>query len=419
MKVQILALLLSCVSLVAMEDPRQGKRAAPDEELQGQSKEPRLAPVQANMYAFNSLPGLPTDIQKILMGYLLDAAGDTLEEQFFNAAQNIRNFLMVNKRYKPLLDDPILAGLIISVLAQVYTNNDVVKAALALNTNAASIWLAAQVANAKFFVTPHKVIVEPQALQGQLFKDQLQAALNYAVANDRIDILRFLVTYSPILANWPVDVTVDNDIDLLPILEAALTQENVALIQLLLKAGAKITDPIVMSVAANVSPFALDQLRVAGIDLRKMFEGESLLSFATSGKMIDYLIAHGLNLNSQNKQGNTPLARAILEYDPQKMKLLLQRNVPLPEKVYARQDDGTVIASSPLAFLLRVPLYARPQILIRMLYLLTEYGANVNEIVTDPTTGVPVTLLTYLKKQPQSTMMSVIINYLMAHGAHE
>jgi ankyrin repeat protein len=262
-------------------------------------------------YPLASLPGLPNELQITLAEYLYNAPGANNEFKLLNAATNIRNLFSLNKRYKELLDDVDLAGKIIQALAQRYTNNDLVNAAITFNTNAASIWLAQQIEQQ--LVGSDGTIVPETTLQADALRlyNDLQRALDFAVNNNRFDILRFLLTYQPILANWQVNTIINNVEDRLPLLEVALYRENAEMVRILLTAGAKITNAIVASAAANDTPFALQQLRAAGVNLNARYDGESLFHFANNEQVIAYLVAQGADINVENNKGLTALQDAL------------------------------------------------------------------------------------------------------------
>lgn len=311
MKLRIILLIFIATHLGSME-PQPRKRGAQEAIEQESQKTQRIQ--QEIIYPLASLPGLPTELQITLAEYLLNAPGANNDFKLLNAATNIRNLFILNKWYKEeLLDDVDLTGKIIKALAQRYTNNDLVNAAITFNTNAASLWLAQQIQQE--LVASDGSIKLIQTLKGDELKlyNDLQQALDFAVNNNRLDILRFLLAYQPRLANWQVNSIKDNVEERLSLLEVALYRENADMVRILLKAGAKITDAIVTSAAANDTAFALQQLQAAGVDLKANYDGESLFHFANNEQVIAYLVAQGADINAENNNGVTALQEALYE----------------------------------------------------------------------------------------------------------
>lgn len=155
MKLKIIVLIFVSFTLMAMQQPR-GKRAAeePIEQLQGEPKTQRDEPGMevetisvspGTQVTAAMLAGVPQTVRDQIFSYLLSAQGATNQIQLINATQNIRNYLMAlnsDRRFRGILDNPTLADQIIKELAKRYTNNNLVLAAQALATDAASKWVA-------------------------------------------------------------------------------------------------------------------------------------------------------------------------------------------------------------------------------------------------------------------------------------
>lgn len=309
MKLRIILLTFITTPLGSME-PQPRKRAVQEAVEQETPKAQRVA--EEFTYPLASLPDLPTELQITLAEYLYNAPGANNDLKLLNAASSIRNFFSLNKRYTQFLDDVNLAGKIIKALAQRYTNNDLVNAAITFNTNAASMWLAQQIEQQ--LVAPDGSMKMIQTLDGDKLKlyNDLQKAIDFAVNNIRVDIMRFLITYQPRLANWQVNAIKDNEEeDRLPLLEVALYKQNPQMVRILLKAGVQITDPTVTSAAASDNAFALEQLRAAGVNLNARYDGESLFHFANNEQVIAYLVAQGADINAENKKGLTALQEVL------------------------------------------------------------------------------------------------------------
>lgn len=324
MKLRILLLVLISYTLQAMEQPPRQKRPASEtvEALQGEPKTQRGEPevVSQQMPAFGPQPtfmGIPQTTREQIFSYLVTARGATQEKKLFNAAENIRNFLMI-KQFKPWLEDVNLAGEIITELAKRYSNNDVVRAAEALSTNAASKWLAEQVKSKAKFI-PAKPIskstLDPKTEADTQFLVDLQNALFNAV--DRIDIgaVRFFLTYQPHLVN-----AVRNNDDLSMLFNAVATGDT-QLVNLLLKNGADpnfiSADPegetsVIQKAAMGNNVEILKALQSAGADITQLdeFDG-NLLGHAGSPEIVSYLAEQGLDVNHRDQDDETPLTNSI------------------------------------------------------------------------------------------------------------
>lgn len=485
MKLKIMLLTFTSFSLFAMENP--GKRLADEtiEQLQGESKTQRRQ--EEAVYPLASLPGLPDELKVAITQYLLDTPGNDDGIRLLNAAQNIRSLFISNKEYKRLLDDVDLAGQIIKELAVRYTANDLVAAAITFNTNAASKWLAQHIRNRKF--NPDGSLKETDKLSEADLKltDDVQRAFDYAADNERVDILRFLIEHQPIFANMLVNTFVNDQPTKLPLLEIAFGKQNAPMLRLLLRSGARITSSIITAAAAQESPFALEHLKAAGVDLNARYDGDFLIHYAYTEPVIAYLVAQGADINAKNSKnrtaleeallaeqfdianrllqhgadpniqnergwtalhlalyknadvatlknilskftnleiaeqdGNTPLALAIIMYNPDAIELLLTRGARLPERVHIVQPNGTVGALSPLAYLLLRPLdNAQVPVFLRVLDLVLASGADPNEIIIDPNLGETSSLLGYVQKKPLNAINRLVSTLLRNYGAHE
>lgn len=81
------------------------------------------------------LEDLPDEIQAHITRFLTQA------KNLKDAATNIRNFSKVNKRFNALINDSVVTGTLINLLAQQFKLVDPISAALALDTPGATQWL--------------------------------------------------------------------------------------------------------------------------------------------------------------------------------------------------------------------------------------------------------------------------------------
>lgn len=487
MKIKILCLLsLGFLSsfMSAMEQPPRDKRTV--QELLTESKRQRLEQGQPESnYPLASLAGLPNELLLLIAENLLENPDMPEAEQLTRAVANIRNLLMSSKKFKPLLDDANLAGRIIGVLAPRYTHGNLVTAALALGTDAASKWLAQEIQE-KLGINPDGTRTEiPSEILNspavQLFISQLQSEFINAIKHDRADVLRFLLTYQPSLANWYIAIDGDEE----SLLEAAISLKKDNIVRLLLKSGAKITDAIVERTVEGGSVELLQELRNRGADITKPYAYEgfksTLMFWVATKQMAEYLVTNGLDINYQNELGDTPLHVAVRDLDNELVDALLELGAKVniqnldgntPVHLAAQQNyiDGlqklidkgaaleiqnaegntpfaeAIISNSYAAalFLLKRGALLPTQVVsedqayspfyfvlthsreipslqnyIELLELMVAQGANVNEMVLNRDTGEPITLLSFFRTEFPSPRNDMIMRFLMIHGAHE
>ena len=101
-------------------------------------------PMEVIVPSLGSFEQLPKEVREIIIKYLVTATGRTQTQKLYNAADAIRNFLTTNTYFKQYLDDYQFIGWIVKNLANRYTGNNLVKAALALGTKRAAQWLASK-----------------------------------------------------------------------------------------------------------------------------------------------------------------------------------------------------------------------------------------------------------------------------------
>ncbi len=107
----ILCLLFIGASSCAMEKRKEPECARACEV----SKKVRLQPALAEKSAFEKLPA---DVQGIFLNLLVTAPGQTDAQMLDIAAQNIRNFMTLNKSFLKYLTDERINGYLIQQLAQ-------------------------------------------------------------------------------------------------------------------------------------------------------------------------------------------------------------------------------------------------------------------------------------------------------------
>lgn len=335
-KLRILLLILMSYATYTMEAPLRGKRPAqqPGETLQGEPKTRRgeVEPIQELKltYPRASLMGIPSDIQKIIFGYLETAAGATTQLRLMNAAQNIRNFLMSSKRFLPWLNDEKLAGTIITELAKRYANNNIVVAAQAYATNAANKWLSDELYKK---LTPIASESEQLAQVSKLY-DYYTSALSNAINLGDVGSMRFLLQNQK--TNPINNIRFFTDGKPESLLLAAVKTGKKDMVSLLLKFGAnpnynyliekgdKEYEDSVMLAAVKTDLEMLKALVAAGGNLNWLNRYEaSLLGFAKNAAIASYLIEQGLDVNQADEDGETPLHLATQKNRVDVVKALL------------------------------------------------------------------------------------------------
>lgn len=351
MKIRVLLLILLCISLNAMEQPRPKRLAEePVEELQGESKtqrgQPGMEPETTRVSSHGAqvtvptLFGVPATIRNQIFGYLTSAKGATKQIQLINAAQNIRNYLAAlnsNQRFRGVLNNKELTDQIIRELAKRYTNNNLVVAAQALATDAASKWVAQEILRNE-----------------EILDDWKKAVLTAVKETSDIGAFRFL-THN-LAPNNKRLIRELEDARFKTLLFGAVDNNNLELVKELLKAGVHPNNPTdvvwkdgvlignLMSLAASKNVEILKALAAAGGDLNWRTSKESnLLSFAGNGQVASYLIQKGLSINDPNQDGFTPLYYAILDGNDDVAKVLLDAGAD-------PNDKESTAGATPLHF---------------------------------------------------------------------
>lgn len=429
MKLRILLIMLISFSLMAMEQPpRAGKRPAAKsaEELQGEPKTHRIEPgaaqpqVVAGLEFQPTMGGIPQDLRDQIFNYLIAAQGGTGQIKLINAAQNIRNYLIGlsgNKQFKQLLYNTELAGQIIMELAKRYTNNNVVVAAQALATDAASKWLA------EYTKQNYRQIVS-----------NLSEALFSAIDQGDLGSIRFLLYYQPVLVSSTIFSQHGQTL-----LEAAVSKSNKDIVALLFKFGANFNGyPIhavhqMMERAAERDLDILKILVAAGGNINQMTaRGSNLLSFAGNADIAKYLIQNGLSVNHRNTYGVTALYFAVLDGKDDVVKVLLNAGADLniidnegkaPIHLAVEKDNANILydllnkgANIELAdgngntpLMLAVKDYK-----LKAAQTLLEKGADVVKYLKDDGTGLSWPLFRYVLSIPYPARMANADPYALA-----
>ena len=250
---------------------------------------------------------MPPEIKQIFLANL--ATAKTGQE----AIENILNLMKVNKAFAAYLNDIQTNSLLIAQLAEKYFNNNPVKAAIALNTKGAKLWLAHYLATAKKAIqvarsplfdalrennTQEVINLINAGLDPNLRDAKLgRTALMVAAGNNNLNLLEFLLTNKAIQINA-------KDKEGLSALIYAARAGNLVAANRLLDAGALIEQ-------ADAKGFTPLHWALHRKHPRLALE----------------LLQHGANPEATDLQGTTPLFEAATHELPEAVKALLNAHV--------------------------------------------------------------------------------------------
>ena len=207
-----------------------------------------------------SISTLPKELREYILSFLVTSEGYTQNARLYKAVENIRNFMMLNKSFKALLEDNRIITVIITELAKRYTGNNKTKAAVILGTKAAGEWL---------LKNPDEIDMYSST---KLFID--------AIKEENKEIINFLLQFVPATVTSSIASRLGEDTPL----NAAIEKNNIPLIDKLLLAG------------APVNPVDL-------LERTPLIVAISLGSYS----LVEKLLRAGADPNSQDLLGTTPL----------------------------------------------------------------------------------------------------------------
>lgn len=407
MKRIILVLMLSGTgSLTGMQSPSKitGKRRG--QELQ---ELPAKSPAVADESEAN-LPDLPLELQTRILYSILNVSGPTNTAKLYKAAQNLRNYMKINKSYYAWLNTPVVVNSMIRDLAKWYTaDNDFIAVVLALATNSASKWLASRIQDA--LAPQEQGQVAPVNQRGMEFILKVLEYLRSAFINTQIDHFILLTQHiEPSRKAWLINnLTISG----LPVLSYLIFNNRTKMFDMLLALDGIDLDredsngntPVIMAVSVKNNP-ALQKLVAQGAQLNVLnVEQETPLMVAIEKQnefavqvlsnhsstdlsaedysddkplhraidignkaILDLLLRAGLpdrlDINAQGFNGDTPLIRATVNGNINFIELLLQNGA----RIDARNDHGETAL-----------MFAAQSEQIGPLMLLIERGAPLNE----------------------------------------
>ena len=269
-----------------------------------------------------TLDHLPREIKSIILQFLLHASGATETAKLYKAAENLRNFMMMNKELALFLDDVSFNGYLVTQLAQRYARRDIIEAALALGTNAASKWLSILHFNKADF-------------------EIIFTKLADAIEAGKLSTINFL--FSSISPEAIANIIHEKDLNDNTLLHYACFAGLDKVTAKLITLGARINlnnlrgdRPLIIASRNGFKNIVL-QLLAAGVDVNKTdAKGETALhKAAASGfhDIVQLLIREHSLIDAKNNEDQTPLYLAVLQGHLPVVKTLLENgaNATLPD----------------------------------------------------------------------------------------
>lgn len=210
------------------------------------------------------LEELVPEIKAEIIKSLTVGEGPNELNRLISAVQNIRALGTGTPAFAFLLYDPKTTDYLIKELAERYTGNNLVRAAIALGTEAASEWVAAK-------------------RNDPAVQSQIESELDKACSENHFDEVKFLVQFLP-----------DGD----PLIRQP-HKKNIPIISATLEGNEKIVDLLVRK-GANVNAKTQD----LHTPLIIAVNNENI-------NLVRYFIKHNANINSKNKIGWTALMYAV------------------------------------------------------------------------------------------------------------
>jgi ankyrin repeat protein len=414
-RIAIILFLINVCNLCGMQSPSKstGKRRGQD------LQEPFAKSIATDKEAELNLTDLPLELQTKIRNFIFNVSGATNEAKLYKAADNLRNFMIVDKSYYAWLNTPLVVNDIIRELAKRYTaDNDFIAVVLALGTNSASKWLASRVFDAikpndQGFLT---VINEP----ARDFILRLSEHLGAAFLNNQFDkymlltkhveprrrawlinnleirglpLLSFLILnnrmkqFDHLITLDGIDLNREDSKDNTPVI-AAIQRKNIHALQNLIARGAQLNvlnsanqTPLVVAIEVqNESAVALIVNNPAtDLNAEDLSEDTPLHKAVAMGNenIFNMLLEAGrperLNINRAGSDGDTPLMRAAAHEKPYFIDQLIRAGAALN----AKNDAGQTAL-----------MFAAQNENNAPLMLLIEVGANLNEVDSEGHTAL-------------------------------
>ncbi len=279
------------------------------------------------------LEGMPPEILEIILMRLVALAPD-----MHHAIEQIRNFANTSASLRQLIEMESVQGKLIKDLAQRYTRGYLFDAARALGYKQSICWFSSRI---------QRLIQEKKITDAHKLEEQMYGNFYASVNNGDSATIAFIVQcpyFAQKFVNKPYYYLFRGQrIILFPLIKAVeLNNENLA--RVLVQAGARVNEEspdgkIALVEAAAHSDPALVKLLLAapGINVNSVNKmGSTPLTSAILGVtlfqhnpahgliIIDQLLAAGANVNQADKEGETPLMNAVKFYNYEIIERLLR-----------------------------------------------------------------------------------------------
>lgn len=342
MKLRITLLIFIATPLGAME-PQPRKRAVQEAVEQ---ETPKAQRVQEE----TTLGSLPLEMQTKIMNSILNVSGYTNTAKLYKAAENLRNYMMINKAYYDLINTPITVNSIIRELAKRYTtDNDFIAVVLALGTNSASKWLASRVFDA-LVPDAQGMLVIANNDHAKDFIIRLAEYLRVVFVNNQFDNY-FLLTknFEPSRKAWFLN---NLAISFLPMLSYLILNNHIKMFDLLLSVNgidlnvtdAKGNTPLIIAIQAK-NMAAVQKLIERGADLN-VLNGEEktplMVAVENENEPAVRLLVNNpaTDLSAEDLTEDTPLHKAVDLGNKNILNLLLQAGLPMRLDINAHGRNG-------------------------------------------------------------------------------
>ena len=294
--------------------PKEGRIETPEQKQK--IIEEKIKELQAHA----SLPALPPELISKIYGYLITAKGFG-REKLYNAARNIRNFLITSKATSNYLYHEPFNEFLINELAKTY-NTDKVAAAIALHTVGAQKWLAHEnfVSHdiTKYFVKALKEkdtdVVEwlekiirktPGFLQHYYQDEEGMTPLMAAVSVNNIPLIEYILSPTPNVGANMINISTDDKKK--TALSYAARNGNLEAMALLMNAGAKVFWPSEEDAHEEIETPLIDAIRAGNIEAVNMLLTPEMV------QKINANVWQGLNLLEYTLLYATKNKNAIVE----------------------------------------------------------------------------------------------------------
>lgn len=344
-RIAIILFLINVCNLCGMQSPSKstGKRRGQD------LQEPFAKSIATDKEAELNLTDLPLELQTKIRNFVFNVSGATNEAKLYKAAENVRNFMIVNKSYYAWLNTPLVVNDIIRELAKRYTvDNDFIAVVLALGTNSASKWLASRVSDA--LVPNDQGMLVFANDRAKDFIIRLSEYLRAIFVNSQIDKFDLLTqNFESSKKAWILNNLM---ISGLPLLSYLIVNNRSKLLDLLLAvngidlevSGTRGDTPLITAIKAENIP-AMQKLIEQGAQLNVLNVEEKtplMVAIEEQNEPAVTVLVNNANtdLTAEDLNDDTPLHKAVEVGNQNIFNLLLQAGLPNRLDINARGNNG-------------------------------------------------------------------------------